>query len=83
MMRWDSLRFRMSVVYSAVLGLILAGVVGIMIFQVSRILYRNFDEKLRIKAVKVADMFTALYRMETGDPQYLRVGPYRMPLGRA
>lgn len=81
-MRWDSLRFRMSVLYSVVLGLILTIVVGIIIFQVSRILYRNFDDKLKIKAVKVANMFNTLYRIETGEQSYLRFGPYRLPVVR-
>lgn len=81
-MRWDSLRFRMSVLYSLVLGVILTIVVGIVIYQVHRILYRGFDDKLKIKAVKVANMFNTLYRIETGEQGYLRLGPYRLPVVR-
>lgn len=81
MMSWHSLRFRMSVLYSVVLGLILTLVVGVIVFQVRHILYRNFDDKLKIKAVKVANMFNTLYRMESGQ-EYLRIGPARIAVSR-
>ncbi|MBU1043124.1 MAG: HAMP domain-containing protein [Candidatus Omnitrophica bacterium] len=63
-MKFNSLRFKASILYSAILALILIIFSTIIFFSVHKILYQDLDEELRIKAEEIAEILNAYNKVK-------------------
>jgi two-component system, OmpR family, heavy metal sensor histidine kinase CusS len=63
-MRFNSIRFKTTVLYSSILLIILAGYNLFLFFSIHRILIRNIDEKLKIKAEEIYHIIQAYEKID-------------------
>lgn len=70
-MRFNSIRFKTSILYTLILGIILSIYSGVIFHGVRVILYRNLDESLKVKAKEVSDILRAYHQVERVDNQHL------------
>ncbi|MCA9392929.1 MAG: HAMP domain-containing protein [Candidatus Omnitrophica bacterium] len=65
-MRFNSIRFKASILYSVILAAILVLFGSVIYGSVYNILYHDLDEELKIKAEEVASILAAYERVERG-----------------
>jgi len=58
-MRLRSVRFKISVLYTGVLGIILIAYGAMLYFNLQHVIYRELDKKLRLKAIEVEDIINS------------------------
>jgi two-component system heavy metal sensor histidine kinase CusS len=63
-MKFNSLRFKASVLYSAILAVILITFSLVMFFVTQNILYKNLDQELKIKAEEIAGILNAYKQVQ-------------------
>lgn len=66
-MRFNSIRFKASILYSAILAVILIVFSGIIYFSVDKILYQNLDHELRIKAEEISGILNAYEKIKLSE----------------
>ncbi len=64
-MRFTSIRFKTNILYTLILGIILILYSAALYYSVSRILFKDVDDKLRIKANEIAQIIYAYESLET------------------
>ncbi len=58
-MQFNSLRFKTSVLYTSILGVVLFIYSAVIYYDIRNVLYRDLDEDLRIKANEISDIIRA------------------------
>ncbi len=66
-MKFNSMRFKASILYSSILALILIIFSTIIFFSVHKILYHDLDQELRIKAEEIAEILNAYKQAELAE----------------
>ncbi len=68
-MKFNSIRFKISVLYTVVLGVILIIYSGVLYVSLQHILYSDIDGELRIKAQKISSTISSYLKVVGSDEQ--------------
>ena len=74
-MQFNSIRFKASVLYSAILAIILIVFSSLIYYSVRNILYQDLDKDLRIKAEEISDILSAYKQIQRSEGQPLGLIP--------
>ncbi|MBU4129114.1 HAMP domain-containing histidine kinase [bacterium] len=68
-MRFNSIKFKISILYTAILGVILIIYSGILFLSLHYTLYHDLDQELRVKAQEIGKMIGSYLDVLGDDPQ--------------